>query len=461
MKILKFGGSSVSTPERIKKVIEIIANSRQEDKPIAVVFSAFGGVTDELIEMSQKAALCDDCYLKQLESLEKRHLDAVKFLIDVRSQSRILAHVKFMMNELEDVLHGVFLIKELTLKTLDFILSFGERLSSFIISESLQQNKIAAEFLDARHIITTDNNFSDANVLPKITEEKIREYFQNHPRLQIVTGFIGATQNNETTTLGRGGSDFTAALLGAALDAHEVEIWTDVDGVMTANPNKVPDAFPLHYMTYEEAMEMSHFGAKVIYPPTIQPVLEKKIPVRIRNTFNTEFPGTLIQDKITQNHDFMLRGLSSVENISILRVQGSGMIGVVGIASRLFSALARGKINVILITQASSEHSICIAVSQNQSQSSKRVVEEEFALEIETHHIDEIVLEEHLAIIAVVGANMRHTPGISGKLFQSLGTNNVNVVAIAQGSSELNISIVVSQKDEAKALNAIHQVYFN
>jgi len=460
MKILKFGGSSIQSPERIQNVSEIVQQALNTNQQIAIVVSAFGGVTDELCGLSAEAANGNENYKIRLKALEQRHLDAVKALIEIRNQSRILANVKLMINELEDILHGVFLIKELTLKTLDLVLSTGERLSAYIIAEYLQQKGLATEFLDARQLVKTNAQFGSARIDFATTYQNINNYFKAHSTTQVITGFIGSTANNETTTLGRGGSDYTASTFGAALNVDEIEVWTDVDGVMTSDPRKVPAAFPIESLTYEEAMEMSHFGAKVIYPPTIQPALENKIPVRIKNTLNPDFTGTVIAEKNVVNHGYLIKGISSFENIAILRVQGSGMVGVVGIAGRLFSALAQAKINVILITQASSEHSICFAIQSKDAEHARTTLEHEFSLERQVHQIDEIVVEQGLAIIAAVGENMRHTPGIAGKLFQALGNKQVNVMAIAQGSSELNISIVIRQQDEALALNAIHEIFF-
>ncbi len=461
MKVLKFGGSSIKTPERINQMINIVLKSMAIDDKTAVVVSAFGGVTDNLILISNLAASSDESYKDKLEGLEKRHLDAVQALINIKNQSSILANVKMIFNELEDVLHGVSLIKELTNKTLDFVQSFGERLSAYIISEAFKQQDVETDFLDTRTVIETDNNFGAAIVDYKKSSENIIQYFNSCKSLQVITGFIASTPNGETTTLGRGGSDYTASLIAAVLNIAEIEIWTDVDGVMTADPRKVKSTYSIKSMSYEEAMEMSHFGAKIIYPPTIQPAFENKIPIRIKNTFNPDFEGTLICEKTAPNNGYLIRGISSIDNISLIRVQGSGMIGVAGTSGRLFSALANEKINAILITQASSEHSICFAVTPKEASHAKSILEKEFQLEMQVHHIDEIRIESDLAIIAIVGEKMRRTIGIAAKAFTALAENKVNVVAIAQGSSELNISVVVEKKDEAKALNAIHDNFFN
>ncbi len=277
--------------------------------------------------------------------------------------------------------------------------------------------------------------------------------------VQIITGFIASTSNNETTTLGRGGSDYSASIFAAALKANEIEIWTDVDGVLTADPKKVKKAFPLQSLTYEEAMELSHFGAKVIHPPTMHPAMEKKIPIRIKNTFNSSFAGTIINGKSSPNN-FSIKGISSIDDIALIRIQGSGMVGVAGIAQRIFSALAAKKINIIMITQASSEHSLCLAVLPRFAVNAKKALHDEFHYEIKERLINDPIVESNLSIIAVVGENMRKTPGISGRVFQALGKNGINIVAIAQGSSELNISAVIGRENEAKALNALHDAFF-
>jgi bifunctional aspartokinase / homoserine dehydrogenase 1 len=461
MKIMKFGGSSIKNPERIKNVIEIIIKSKNENDNIAVVFSAFGGVTDELIKISKMAAAQDSQYIDLLDRLEKRHFDAVDELIGVQKRSGVLTTVKVMTNELSDVFHGVYLVKELTNKTLDFIMSFGERLSCTIITNALKNRDIPVNFLDTSSVIKTDEKFGNARVNKTPTYQNIKNYFFNQKAMQIITGFIGSTNKDEITTIGRGGSDLTASLFAVALGASELEIWTDVNGVLSADPGKVEKAFSIPEMTFDEAMEMSHFGAKVIYPPTIQPAFEEKIPIRIKNTFEPEFPGTVIQNNRMKKNNWLIKGISSIEEVSSIRIQGSGMVGIAGIAARLFGALAHQKISIILITQASSEHSICFAVRPDDAEDAKKAIEDEFALEIQVHLVDEIIVENELSIVAIVGENMRNTPGIASRLFVALGNSEVNVVAIAQGSSELNISVVLSQKDESKALNAIHEKFFN
>ncbi len=455
MKVLKFGGTSVGSPENIKKSAAIILKSLKDGK-IAVVVSAFTKITDQLIETATLASKNNKKYLESFNELKDRHLKAVKELVNKPVET--LKKVNETLKELENLLYGISLTKELSAKTLDLVMSFGERLSAFIISQSLNE-KVPTESLDARMLVRTDEDFGHAKVNFLKTNKNIEQYFKTHKKLQIITGFIGSTENEETTTLGRGGSDYSAAIFGAALNAKEVEIWTDVDGIMTANPKQVKKAFSLKSISYVEAMEMSHFGAKVIHPPTMVPAMKKKIPIVIRNTFNPDFPGSTIGAK-SEKTDFPIHGISSIGNIALLRVQGSGMVGIPGVSKRLFGALSSQKINIILISQASSEHSICFAISPEAAEKAKNTLEEEFAYEIREKQIDEVVVEKDLSIIAVVGENMRRVSGIAGKVFYALGKNGINIAAIAQGSSELNISMVIGKEDEEKALNAIHDAFF-
>ena len=459
MVILKFGGSSIASVDRIERVIKIISSAQKSYRKIAVVFSAYQTVTDSLVKLNQLASAGDKNYSKLLNTLENKHISIANDLIKNKSPKKVIKNIQNLFFELGTVLHGIFLIKESTLKTTDSVLSFGERISAYTISEVLKARNIPNTFLDSRVIIKTDDNFGNAKVLYNKTNKNIKKYFSENSNLQIVTGFIGATIKNETTTLGRGGSDFTASILGVALNAKEIQIWTDVDGVLTADPRKVKNAFPIKYLSYNEAMELSHFGAKVIYPPTMQPALMGGVPIKIKNSFNPSADGTLITKNKISN-DYIVKGISSIDEISLLLVEGGGMVGVVGVAKRIFSALADKKINVILITQASSEHSICIAIKPSDKQNAKDAITEEFKLELLEKKINKIKIDDGFAIIAVVGENMQHTPGIAGKVFQALGKNGINVSAIAQGSSELNISVVVSKKDESKALNALHDIFF-
>lgn len=459
MKVLKFGGTSVGSADSIKTVIGIIENNLEKGERIAVVFSAMGGVTNRLIEIGKMAASGNTEYIEFLKVVEERHFAVVRGLINVKQQSSTFAAVRGLFNELSDILKGVSWIKELSVRTLDLIMSFGERLSTLVISEILKSKGVNAEFCDARQIIHTNETYGMGDVNFEATNHLILEHFAKHTALQCVTGFIASTADGVTTTLGRGGSDYTASIIGAALDADSIEIWTDVDGMMTADPRKVANAFTIPSISYAEAMELSHFGAKVIYPPSLQPAFSKNITLKVLNTFNVEFEGTYVQ-KAANGKDYAITGISSIDEIALMNIQGSGMIGVAGISGRLFTTLSNNSISVILISQASSEHSICFSIDPKNSAKAIEVLEKEFATEIALGHIDSIGVEKNLSIIAIVGEGMKKSTGVSGKLFSVLGKNGINVVATAQGSSELNISVVIAKGDLSKALNAIHGVFF-
>lgn len=457
-KILKFGGTSVGSPERIKSTLAIIRQAYEQNPKIAVVVSAFTGITDALIVMGSMASE-GKSYRDALAAFNERHVHAVQMLIAQEQLEETLATLVQHMQSLESVLEGVFLIRELSAKTQDLLLSFGERLSAYIIAQALRNEIPEARFQDAREIIKTDRHFGAANVDFVASYQHIRKNFLAYGGMPIITGFIASSSDNETVTLGRGGSDYTAAIIGAALQAKSIEIWTDVDGVMTADPRKEEHAYPLPAISYQEAMEMSHFGAKVIHPPTILPAMEENIPLLIKNSFRPEAPGTWISHALSE-HAADICGISSISDAVLLSLQGSGMVGVCGVAERLFGALAEKGINIIMISQGSSEHSICFAVLPSAAEMAQEAIRKEFALEMKVHMIDEIAVTRNLAVIAAVGENMRQTPGISGKLFAALGKNNINVVAIAQGSSERNISVVIKKSDEVKAINAIHETFF-
>ncbi len=470
MKVLKFGGSSVAKPERINAIVEILKRYYTSGESFTVVFSAFGGITDSLLDMARLASEHDASYMVLFEQFKSRHQAAIEALdTGGGAFSDARKAVEENCTTLLDILRGVYLVREASPRTLDYIVSFGERTANVIIAATLHTNGIPAEYLDARKIIKTDKNFGAAKVDFEATYNNINKYYEAHKNhVQIVTGFIGSAKNGGknkqldlglTTTLGRGGSDYTAAILAAGLQASVIEIWTDVNGVLTADPRKVNKAFTIPTMTYAEAMEMSHFGAKVIYPPTLQPAFQKKIPLYIKNTFNPDFAGTFISEASNPAAPDV-QGVSSISNVSMLTLQGSGLFGSVGVAGRLFSALAAVKVNVILITQGSSESSITFAVSPGDAKLAKRAVESAFEYEIKSNLIDELKIEENLAVIAAVGENMRYRPGIAGRLFAAMGKNGINCVAIAQGSSELNISVVIPSHQESKALNAVHEAFF-
>lgn len=459
MVVMKFGGSSVGSPEALTEVVKIVGRKAERERLIVVV-SAFRGITDQLIRTAELAAAADERYLREFVSMEERHVEAVLALFPAKNQSEWMTSVKLLLNELEDVLQGVFLIRELSPKTLDYIVGFGERFSSLILTALLTHYGISSRSVDTRDLIKTDQQFGNARVLTAQTFHNIREYMGRcREEVVVVTGFIASTEKGEPTTLGRGGSDYTASLFGAALSAKQIEIWTDVDGLMTADPGKVKRAFSVHEASYEEAMELSHFGAKVIYPPTIQPALKSGIPILIKNTFRPDHPGTVIHHKTAPGKG-TIRGLSSIDEVALITLKGSGMIGVTGISARLFSALADEQVNIILITQSSSEHTITLAVAPNDTRKAEMALRNEFRRELSAEMIDEIRIEKEYSVIAVVGDNMRQIPGIAGRVFSSLGRNGINISAIAQGSSERNISFVVDRKNEKKAMNTLHDAFF-
>jgi aspartokinase/homoserine dehydrogenase 1 len=459
MKVLKFGGSSVASSESIHKVISIVKNNSYSKHNIAVIVSALGGITDLLVDAANLACNSDEDYKLRFNTLEDRHLNIVRELIPVGSQSGVIGQIKKMLNQLESTLEGVFLISELSPKTSDKILSFGELFSSFIISEAFKHNKLDAVLKNSQDLIVTDENFSAAAVKFDKTNNLIKDFFaENKHHITVLPGFVSKTEKGETSTLGRGGSDYTAAIIAAASNASILEIWTDVSGMYTANPKFVREAFPIKNISYQEAMELSHFGAKVLYPPTIQPVLEKEIPICIKNTFDVLAEGTLIS-KVSSNRD-PIKGISHIENMSLLTLEGSGMVGIPGFSMRLFEALSAKRINVSLITQASSEHSICIAINDSDAENAKLAIDKTFTHEIQQHRLDPLIIENNNAIIALVGDNMKNHQGISGRMFSTLGKNNVNIRAIAQGASEKNISAVIAHKDIKKALNTLHSTFF-
>ncbi|TDE28268.1 bifunctional aspartate kinase/homoserine dehydrogenase I [Flavobacterium ranwuense] len=459
MKVLKFGGTSVANAQNIKRVLDIVINKAKEEKLIVVV-SAFSKVTDLLQLASQKAAAGDESFKEILADLEKKHLDALKELIPVSEQSSLLSHIKRIINHLETLLDGCFLLGELSPRTSDTILSFGELLSSYIIAEALKQNLKNSAYKDSRELIKTNNHFGKAVVNFEISNQLIADFFaSNENQVVVMPGFIAASLDGINTTLGRGGSDYTAAILAGALNATDLEIWTDVNGMYTANPKIVKQAQPIAFISYQEAMELSHFGAKVLYPPTIQPVLKKNIPILIKNTFEPEAEGTYISNQ-EMDHTNPVKGISHIDNITLITLEGSGMIGVAGSSKRLFEVLSYENINVIFITQASSEHSICIGILNSDADVAEDAINCAFEVEILQNKIDPCIVEKNLCIIALVGENMKNHQGLSGRMFSTLGKNNVNIRAIAQGASERNISAVINERDVKKALNSLHENFF-
>ncbi|MBL7970009.1 MAG: bifunctional aspartate kinase/homoserine dehydrogenase I [Prolixibacteraceae bacterium] len=453
MKVLKFGGTSVGSAENIQRVKEILMS---QDDDMIVVVSALGGITDKILSAARMAAIGTGYFQAELTEINTRHFEMVGKLFGGEQQTLVKEKVQVLLEELERIVHGVSLIGELTPKTLDKIVGFGERLSSFIISEYIP----SAQWFDTSKLIRTNSDFGKAVVNFEQTNQLIREAFASFSGIAIVPGFISSNETGDYTTLGRGGSDYTGAILAAATDASVLEIWTDVNGFMTADPRVISKAYTIKTLSYSEAMELSHFGAKVIYPPTILPVYQKSIPVRIKNTMEPDAEGTLITASKLNGKDLPIKGISSISNITLITLQGLGMVGVTGISARLFGALARQNINVVLISQASSENSISFAIDSVSSSKAEVAIREEFEREIKLDQINKVTIEDNLAIVAIVGENMKHATGVAGKLFHTIGRNGINIIAIAQGASELNISWVVKVSDLRKTLNVVHESFF-
>ena len=459
MKVLKFGGTSVGTVESLKAVLSIVKKSYDAKEKPLVVLSAMSGVTNLLTQLAEDAAE-GKSFSDGLKSLEDKHFTVVKELLAVKYQNPVFTKLKLFFNEIEDLLQGIFALKELSNQSKDLVLSYGERCSNYMVSKVMEQYIPESLFVDASHYVKTDSNFGNAHLNEMLTEQLVKSLYITHgDKLLFVTGFIGSNENGRITTLGRGGSDYTAAIFGSILDATAIEIWTDVNGMLTADPRIVKKAFSLPVLSYTEAMELSYFGAKVIYPPTMIPAFLKKIPIVIRNTFEPDFSGTVIQFDSGKTA-LPIKGISSISDISVINLSGSGMIGKSGFSGRLFTLLAREQINVVLITQSSSEHSITFAVNPSDAKRAIQLIEIEFELEIQANKLVVPAIEDNLSVLAIVGENMKKTPGMSGRLFAALGRNGINVRAIAQGSSEYNISVIIGKGDLAKALNAVHDAFF-
>ena len=457
MKVLKFGGTSVANTENIARVLSIV----QKKDNCTVVVSALGGVTDRLLQAMEQAAHSDKAYKQVLTELEERHLEVIRGFIPPSKQSSLISFVKVELNHLETILDGIFMLEEVTPKAADKVASFGETLSTKLIEAAFIENKLDVRRIDGRELIETSIQNSRQIVnWTKTAENVTRLYSASKAKITLVPGFVARNEAGENTTLGRGGSDFTAAILAHVLDAPSLEIWTDVSGMYTANPKIVAQATPIPHLSYLEAMELSHFGAKVIYPPTLQPLVEKNIPVYIKNTFAPDDAGTLVNGGENRQNGQVVKGISHIDNVSLVSLEGSGMIGIPGFSKRLFESLSREKINVIMITQASSEHSICIGLRSEDAQNAKAIIDEEFAFEISLNKVNPAVVEDEMVNVAMVGDQMKSHQGISGKMFSTLGANNVNIRAIAQGASERNISIIIAKKDTQKALNCLHEAFF-
>ena len=452
MKVLKFGGTSVGSVSAIRQVGEIIRNKAEQDD-VTVVVSAFSGVTNRLEVLTQTASQGNNSYKSIIDELEEQHLEVFQQLVNGANTSFIQESVSL----LKEVCHGIFLLQELTEKSYSYVMSFGERVSSFILSEYLK-TFVETSLFDSREFLVVDTDQGPNSIDYEVSEQKIKS-ITSFSKVNIFPGFIASTSEGVTTTLGRGGSDFSAALFANFLQAEDLEIWTDVSGLLTADPNLVKQAKVIEHLSYEEGMELSHFGAKVIYPPSIQPALAKGIPIHIKNTFSPEDQGTLITKEWDEDKQ-LIRGISSIKNVVLINLSGAGMVGIPAFSHRFFQALSAKKINVILITQASSEHSICAAVTENELKGAIKALRNEFDYEIKTKKISEIEVERDLAILALVGSNMINQVGVSGQMFHTLGRNGISIKAIAQGSSERNISAVIPQVDLKKALNVLHEGFF-
>ena len=460
MRVLKFGGSSVADGQRIRNVIDIVAEAARKGR-VAVVLSAMKGVTDLLVSAARTAERGSDEFRSVLESLRAQHFEAVRFLLAPTDQSATLTPLAIMCNELEGILHGVELIRDCSPRTMDLVMSFGERLSCCLITAAMNTRGLGATLVDAREIIITDDRFGSAGVDFERSYALIKERLDAVAGIAVVPGFIGATEKGVTTTLGRNGSDYTGSLIGAGAGAEVIEIWTDVDGVLSADPRIVPDAFVIPEITSEEAMELSYFGAKVIHPYSMVPAVEHNIPLLIKNSLNPSAPGTRIASAAALRRDTTrpITGIASIEGISIVNIEGGGMMGIPGFAARIFSALAREGINIIMISQASSEHTICLVFRTSEGERALAALNRELALELETRRIERFELLRDLLVVSVIGENMHGTPGMAGRLFSALGTAGINILVIAQGSSERNISFVIEEKNHFAALRTIHREF--
>lgn len=455
MKVLKFGGTSVGTVKSLTHVKRIVES---EEEPVIVVVSALGGITDMLIATARMASKGDTSYLQNYAKIIERHNDVINGMVPKDKLLDVHSVVDPLLEELGNIYRGVALIKDLSSRSLDIIVSYGERLSSAIISRIID----SAQYFDSRNFIKTVRQFNKHVVDFPTTESLVRSVFDRFSgNVAVVPGFISSDkENGDITNLGRGGSDYTASIIAASLNARLLEIWTDVDGFMTADPRVISNAYVIDQLSFVEAMELCNFGAKVVYPPTIYPVFHKNIPIIIKNTFNSAAPGTKISNDVVHEDSRAIKGISSISDTSLVTVSGLGMVGVIGINSRIFQCLAQDGISVFLVSQASSEHNTTFALKSDDADLAVAVLNKEFEKEIEIGEITSITAEKNLATVAVVGENMKHTPGIAGKLFNSLGRSGISVIACAQGASETNISFVVNGDNLRKTLNVIHDSFF-
>ncbi len=455
MKVLKFGGTSVGTVESLRHVKRIVEECEEQ---VIIVVSALGGITDLLINTAHQASTGDITYMQNYAKIVERHINVITGIVPQDKISKVRKSIDMLLEELGNIYRGVSLIRDLSSRTLDIIVSYGERMSSTIISQIIND----ATLFDSRTFIKTESQFNKHVLNAEITDKLIHETFDNFTgKVALVPGFIASDAiTNDITNLGRGGSDYTAAIICSALNARQLEIWTDVDGFMTADPRVISTAYVIDHLSFIEAMELCNFGAKVVYPPTIYPVFHKNIPILIKNTFNSDAPGTLISDAHCTSEGKAIKGISSINDTCLITLTGFGMVGVIGVNSRIFAALARNGVSVFLVSQASSEHNTSLAVKNCDADKAVKVLKDEFASELLTGEISDITPEKDLATVAIVGENMKHTPGIAGKLFNTLGRNGINVIACAQGASETNISFVIDSRSLRKALNVIHDSFF-
>jgi len=460
MKVLKFGGSSVASSENIKKVIEIVKDYSLQNDLLVIVVSALGGITDQLIMLARIAKSGDQNYQDLLQQLFLKHDQVIQDLIADQYRLQVSGIINKKYQELTDILTGVYLLRELSNSSLDVIMSFGEQFSSLIVAYGFKSIGLDCGFVDSRKIIKTDDNFGSANVNLEKTYSLCKQVFNSEHKIYVCGGFIGSNDKEMTTTLGRGGSDYTAALIGGALDAEIIEIWTDVDGVLTADPRKVPSAFSLTEVSYEEAGELAHFGAKVIHPKTMQPARLKKIPIVIKNTFNPKAAGTIICDNPKRDNKYQITGVTTLSDVNLVEIYSNNGKSVAEIAHKTTDSLSKAGIEILLITQGSYEPCLSIAVSAKDALLAKSVIEKNFSLEIKSGEMLPVKLQEERAIVSIIGNQMKGSIGLSGKFFKTLGDQNINIYAIAQGSTELNISAVIHEKHKVKALQAVHQAFF-
>lgn len=456
MKVLKFGGTSVSSVETVQNISNILKKTNEKQ---IIVCSALSKVTNMLTEAAEKAAKADISYKEICNQIEKRHHDFIDQLINKDQQGDLKSIIHNNISSLEKVLEAIYFLNELSTRAYYIIVSFGEKMSNAIIYRYLSIHNGNVGYLDSSQIIITRTVNGKEHVNRSVTYKNIQDNWNDKYDIMVAPGFISKSENGYATTLGRGGSDYTAALYAAALDADSLEIWTDVSGIYTADPRKVKNSYPLPRVSYKEALELSNFGAKVIYAPTIQPVLEKNIPMKILNTFRPDDEGTLVTNETDESKT--IKAFSTMDNIAMLTFSGTGLVGTTGIAGRLFGALSKNGVNIIIISQASSEMSICLVIDSKDANKAVEAINQEFDFEIRKCTVNKTIAETGYSVLAMVGEGMKNAAGLTGKAFTALGSNDVNIHVIAQGSSELNVSIVIKSEDAEMALNVLHQAFFN